>query len=246
LATDQSEYVQPFDPVRRHGGRFADLVRSLSRDEAAQRVPGMEWTAGEVAAHVVSVLRRYTGDERRAPSVAALRVQNAEDVAEDARDCDALADEVDERIAVIGAVAPDLEPSQRFPFHAGTEITTNGAWANLVAEFFVHGDDIARATDRSFVVGDADLEGVWRALLPAARGWLRSEAWGIAEQYEFQFSFGTVWVSISNSDVVVADHGAADYVIASTPASAATLAFYRRRLITEPTLALFVSRFHDI
>ena len=244
--TKQSEYVQHFEPVRQHGGRFADLVRSLSRHEAAQLIPGMEWTAGEVAAHVVSVLRRYAGDKRRARSVAALRVQNAEDVAEDTRDCNALADEIDERIALIADVAPHLEPSQRFPFHAATEITTNGAWANLIAEFFVHGDDIARATDRSFVVGDADLEGVWRALLPAARGWLRSEACAIAEQYEFQFSFGTVFVTINNGDIAVADHGAADYLIASTPASAATLAFYRRRLITEPTLALFVSRFHDI
>jgi hypothetical protein len=139
-----------------------------------------------------------------------------------------------------------LEASQRFSFHAATEITTNGAWANLIAEFFVHGDGIARATDRSFVVGDADLEGGWRALLPAARGWLRSEACGTAEQYEFEFAFGTVLVSINNGDIVVADRGAADYVITSIPASAATLGFYRRRLITEPTLALFVSRFHDI
>ena len=135
--TKQSEYVQHFEPVWQHGGRFADLVRSLSRHEAAQLIPGMEWTAGEVAAHVVSVLRRYAGDKRRARSVAALRVQNAEDVAEDTRDCNALADEIDERIALIAAVAPHLEPSQRFPFHAATEITTNGAWANLIAEFFV-------------------------------------------------------------------------------------------------------------
>jgi hypothetical protein len=53
-------------------------------------------------------------------------------------------------------------------------------------------------------------------------------------------------VSIENGDVLVAQHGSADHVIASTPVGDATLAFYRRRLITEPTLALFVSRFHDI
>lgn len=239
-------FVQRFEPVAEHGARFIELVDSLSPADAVLSVPGMDWTARDVAAHVLSVLRRYTTDTRRAATVADLGAQNAQDVAEIDLGTGQIADEAREQLALIGAVAPRIDPAQRFPFHAGTEVTASAAWANLIGEFLVHGDDIARATGGSFTVPDADLEGVWRALVPATRGWLRAEARAIDERYDLGLPFGTVRVHISRGDVLVDDDGDADYVIRSASAVETTLAFYRRRLITDPVFALLVSRFHDI
>jgi hypothetical protein len=129
------------------------------------------------------------------------------------------------------------------------EITANAAWANLIAELLVHGDDIARATGTTFTLPERDVEGLWRALLPAATGWLRPEGRAIDERYEFRFDFGIVHVHLHNGEVVVDDEFPAvpDHVIVSADAIETTLAApYRRRLITDPQLALFASRFYDI
>jgi uncharacterized protein (TIGR03083 family) len=239
-------FVQRFEPVAEHGARFIELVGSLSSVEAARPVPGMEWTVREVAAHVLSVLRRYTTDQRRASTVAGLAARNAEDLAEIPFDTRQIADEAREQLALIGSVAPGIDPATRFQFHAGAEVTASGAWANLIGEFLIHGDDIARATGRSFTVPDADLEGVWRALFPVTGSWLRPEARTIDERYDLGFSFGTVRVHLANGEVIVDDDRDADYVIRCGSAVESTLAFYRRRLITDPSFALLVSRFHDI
>jgi uncharacterized protein (TIGR03083 family) len=206
----------------------------------------MEWTAREVAAHVLSVLRRYTTDRRPASTVTGLAARNADDVAEIPLDAREIAEEAREQLALIGSVAPEIDPATRFPFHAGAEVTASGAWANLMGEFLVHGDDVARATGRSFTVPDADLEGVWRALFPVTGSWLRPEARIVDERYDLGFPFGTVRVHITNGDVVVDDEGEADYVIRCDSAVESTLAFYRRRLIADPLFALLISRFHDI
>lgn len=244
-----ARYVQLFDPVVEHTKRFTEFIRSLPSDAAMRPVPGLDWSAADVGAHVLSVYRRYTVDPRRAPTLAALAQQNADDVAAIGMNLPAIADEIDQQLETIASVAPQFDPEQRFEFHAGAEVTANAAWANLIAELLVHGDDITRATGIAFTMPERDVEGIWRALLPAATGWLRPEALSIDERYEFRFNFGVVDVHLRGGDVVVDDEPTetADHVITSTDAIDTTLAVpYRRRLVRDPTLALFASRFYDI
>jgi uncharacterized protein (TIGR03083 family) len=244
-----TRYVQQFDPVAAHSARFADLLRSLTPDDGARRVPGLDWTAAEVGAHVLSVYRRYTVDKQRSATVAALRRQNADDVARAGTDLGAIADGLDEQVALLASVAPHLDPDQTFPFHIGLEVTASAGWANLIGELLVHGDDIARATGRAWTIPDADLEGVWRVLLPAGRGWLRPEAQSVDERYEFRFPIGAVSVHLRDGDIRVdeAMTGPPDHVIERDDLAATTLAFpYRRRLMDDRALALLASRFYDI
>jgi hypothetical protein len=243
-------YEQRIEPAATLSGEFTTLLRDLTRAERGASVPGLDWNVAEVAAHVLSVYRRYTGDMRRARTVAELSTQNAHDVADIGTDIDAIADELDAQMESIAAVAPTIPLDTTFPFHAGVTVTANAAWANLIGELLVHGDDIARATGRRWTVADTELEGIWRVLVPAASGWLRPEARTIDERYELHFAFGAVAIRIAGGDVLVdtepAGTGRAT-VITATDVATTTLAFpYRRRLITDPALALLASRFYDI
>ena len=239
-------YVQDFEVVEENAARFVALLRSLTEDDLTRRVPGMTWNADEVAKHVLSVLRRYTTDPRRASSVEDLALRNGEDIADLNADISQIAAEILEQVSAIGQFAATVDPDTLFPFNAGVEISPDAAWANLIAEFFVHGDDIAQATGKHVEVPDRDLEGVWRSLLPAAAGWLRPQALDIDESYCLMFPFGDVRVHLVAGQVITDDDREADWPAACPSASAATLAFYRRRLVAEPNLALLISRFYDI
>src|SRR5688572_15218940 len=45
--------------------RFVALLKSLRLEDAALPVPGLAWNVGELAAHVLTVMRRGLGDRRR-------------------------------------------------------------------------------------------------------------------------------------------------------------------------------------
>ncbi len=111
-----TRFEQRFEPVAEHSARFTDLLRSLTSKEASQRAPGLDWTAAEVGAHVLSVYRRYTVDTRRASTIAGLRAQNASDVADTGTDLRAIADGIDEQTTFLAQVAPKLDPAQLFQF----------------------------------------------------------------------------------------------------------------------------------
>lgn len=237
-----------FEPVVEHTGRFVGLLRALTPREAASRVPGMDWTAAEVGAHVLSVYRRYTVDRQRAPDLAALAAQNAAGVEAFGTDLDAISAGIEEQVALLASVAASIDPEQEFPFHVGLSVTARAGWANLIAELLVHGDDIARATGRHWTVPAHDLEGIWRDLLPVASGWFRPGAAAVDERYELRFAFGPVHVHLDRGRVVCGNATVPpDHVVTVGDAVECTLAFpYRRRLISDPALALLASRFYDI
>ena len=247
------QFVQRFEPAVPQGKRFSDLVRSLSDDEAAARVPGIGWTAAEVGAHVATMLGRYVSNQRRSSTRPELAAQNDGElralVDEAGGEVGSIADAIDEAMATIAAVAPQVPADMEFPFHLDTRVTAAAGWANLLSEFLVHGDDIARATGREWSFPESDLEGFWRNLLPAASGWLRHEARAIDEVYEFRFAaFGPVVVWIHDGRVTVDDADRTpDHTCAVDDAVPFTLAVpWRRRLVADPAAALFLSRFYDI
>lgn len=48
-------------------GRLLQQLEEISREELAAPIPGLAWTVGECAAHLLALFRRMTGDARRAP-----------------------------------------------------------------------------------------------------------------------------------------------------------------------------------
>jgi hypothetical protein len=49
--------------------QFIDVIRGLDPADGSRPVPHLDWTVAEMAAHVLTVLRR-AGDPRRAVSIA--------------------------------------------------------------------------------------------------------------------------------------------------------------------------------
>ncbi len=241
-------FRQRFDPIPGHASRFTDMVRSLTPSEVDAVVPGMTWTAGEVARHVLSILRRYGESDERAGTREALEALNDAELRAVELPIAEVADAIDAEVERVAGLAPLLPDDLQFEFHLGLTVDPPAGWANLCSEFLVHGHDIAWATDRSWTFPAEDVEGIWRNLIPIATGWLRPEALGVDEVYEFRFPFGPVTVWIHDGTVTTDDaERPADHVVEIVDPVAFTLGVpWRRALVTDPAAALFLSRFYDI
>jgi uncharacterized protein (TIGR03083 family) len=248
MSTADLRYPKTFEPVPGIAARFTALLRSLRDDEFAAAVPGMAWTVGEVAAHVLNLLERYGGNGRRSATREELTTQNEEEVRATERSRDEIADGIDGAVAVIAELAPGIPLDRRFAFHLGLEVDAAAGWANLCSEFLVHGADIASATGHTWEFPDTYVEGTWRNLMPVAAAWLRPHALKVDEVYEFRFSFGPVLLWLHGGTVTVDDATRSpDHVIEVNDAVTFTLAVpWRRSLVTDPAAALLLSRFYDI
>ncbi len=244
-------FEQRFDPVPALSARFTALLRALDDEQQRARVVGLDWNAAEVGAHVLTVVRRYLSATERAATRARLSELNAEDIAELGLTVPQVADELDSTIAQLGRVAPTVPLDGVRDFHLGVRVSVSAGWANLIGELFVHGHDIATATGLGWSIDDGSLEGIWRALLPAAAGWMRHDARHVTELYVLHFSFGAVTVRLEQGCVLVDNPADAkrrpDHEIDIVDAAAFTLQFpYRRACIEQPVAALLASRFIDI
>jgi uncharacterized protein (TIGR03083 family) len=242
---------QTFEPLPALLDEFGTLLRSLTPAEEAAAIPGLEWTVREVAAHVLTVMRRYLQPAARAATRSRLVALNDDEIAAVQASCAEIADDIAAITVVLGQVAPGIPADMRFPFHLGLTVSPAAGWANLIGELLVHGNDISRATQRAWSVDDNLLEGVWRDLLPAVAGWMRPEARAVDEVYHLSFPFGSVVLAIHSGEVRVDDPRDAarmpDHAIQVTDAAAFTLQFpYRRACIIDPAAALLASRFTDI
>lgn len=157
--------------------RLADLVRSLDAGEAASPVPGAEWTAIETAAHVVNLYGRALGDRRRSASAAETAALNAVCLDEyDERDPGIVAERITaDAVQVWDGLFPLVPEDAEIVFHAGAVTTIQPIMGVLLLEMLVHGDDIARATGRAWVVGDDDAWCALRACSPLLPAWRRAD-----------------------------------------------------------------------
>ncbi|RZI79470.1 MAG: hypothetical protein EOO67_20430, partial [Microbacterium sp.] len=137
-----------WDRLHQAHRRFAAL---LSITPSKHPVPGSDWTAGEVATHLLTVVRRYTQRDLTDPSgtsadVAEIAALNKAELA------DYAGISVREVIDLLWQELADLEKKlprtadlhQTYPFHSGQEVDVAGWLGNLIGEFLVHGRDVAR------------------------------------------------------------------------------------------------------
>jgi len=146
-----------WDRIHQAHRRFAAL---LSVTPHKTQIRGSDWTAGEVAGHLLTVLRRYTqrdltSSEGLSPDGSGLRDQNAVELEElGAYSVAEILDQVWQELADVEKKLPrTMDLHQKFPFHGGQEIDAAGALGSLIGEFLVHGRDVARARGKQWKIG---------------------------------------------------------------------------------------------
>ncbi|MCU0268413.1 MAG: hypothetical protein MUF83_07170 [Acidimicrobiales bacterium] len=137
--------------------RFAALLRSVGPDLV---VGG--WASRDVLVHVVNVVNRYNefAPERLADAPRGVDEINRRELeAFDDRPIEALLDVLDaEMEAFDGRWGPTqgLPLDAPLPFHGGATIDVQSGLTNLLAEYLVHGFDVARAAGRDWVIDERD------------------------------------------------------------------------------------------
>jgi hypothetical protein len=188
----------PIDDVRRADAhataaladavaRSAQLWRSVA--EPAAPVPGLTWTAGETAAHVVGDMREYTealtrhlnggGAALNIPEGSPARARTTvnhrhlSDVSE--RDLRRLADMLEETAASYLAAASAVGSSERIAILTADGLVLEPVVMTclLLGEQLVHGLDIARAAHLPWSIGRDDALLVIPAVLSLAPQYLR-------------------------------------------------------------------------
>ncbi|GAC1611449.1 MAG: hypothetical protein NVS3B26_24440 [Mycobacteriales bacterium] len=156
--------------------QFTNLLHTVGPDA---RLTQGSWTSWDVAAHLLTVLTRYT---RRDFTVRDGLAATAEALTTDnARELRALGDvgmaellrRLDSEFDAYRKVALPLE--QMFPFHGMQQIDGAGARSNVLGELLIHGYDLAVSTGRAWPLQQRDLLLVLNGALQVAGAWLKPE-----------------------------------------------------------------------
>jgi len=157
-------------------GQFIALLRDLEPADGDRRVPHLEWTVSETAAHVVTTVRRSV-DLRRAVTADDLGTLNDRCIEEFAeRDLNVIADLLERELRDARAGFPLIRLLWavrvgrwlRVELHAGIKGDFLTAASHLVVDFLAHGYDIATAVDRPWRIDPSHASAAVRGCLPAA------------------------------------------------------------------------------
>jgi len=185
--------------------RAANLIRAAPTPDA--KVPGLDWTVAEVAAHLVSLTRRYepfVQDVSR-PAFESMPTLNAEELAPLAgRSLNELADDLERGTDALLALCPSGDAPARF-FDIESDCAT--AIALHVEELVVHGVDLARATGAPWSVSRAEALVAIAGILQALPKFVNADATrGRHIVFEFRLRGGpTVNMTFDNGAVAISE-----------------------------------------
>lgn len=229
----RSSLSETCDAILDAAGRVADVVRGSN--DASVRVPGLDWTLGEAAAHLAAETREYaetlTGDldvnehlrsaataTTPAERSAALNVQQLDRNRE--RDPLALAGAVQSAAQAFAAAAATREPIGQVRTTNGLEMTVDNMARVILGEYLVHGLDIARATKTAWHISPDDALRVADGVMTLAPKYLDPEASrDVTASYELRFRRGPAYnLSIDRGSATVGPaSGRVDCTIVADP-----------------------------
>lgn len=162
--------------------RFAAL---LSVTPTGTPIAGSDWTAGEVAGHLLTVLRRYThrdlsSTDGLSPDAAGVAEINAVELDElNLIGVAEILDRVWQELADLERLIPrTADLHQRYPFHSGQDLDVAGWLGNLLGEFLVHGRDVAKARGKVWKIGSRNAALALNVVVQAAPGYIAADAPG--------------------------------------------------------------------
>jgi uncharacterized protein (TIGR03083 family) len=132
-----------------------------SADDPAVRVPHLDWTVGDVGAHLVSIARAYTaaiqdgvavgpdvtkGDENNARLIAITPERSPND----------LADALDVCTTAFVAANARLSRQQSVPFYGDLRVTADCAAKLLLYDWLLHGWDVATTLGYEWIIDATD------------------------------------------------------------------------------------------
>ncbi len=174
--------------LRAAAGRTADLLRSVTTPQA--RVPGLDWSAAETAAHMVGELRDYRQGlirhtngylthavptpETPARMGAMVNARQLAEVTE--RDTGRLAALLEQAVAEYLAAAEAATDTAAIPTANGLVLNPSTMTSLLLGEQVIHGLDIARAAGGRWSISAHDALKVIPGALTVAPHYLRPSA----------------------------------------------------------------------
>jgi uncharacterized protein (TIGR03083 family) len=166
------------EAIGRVGRRLADL---LAQGEDPDRpVKGLEWTLGELAAHLAARTGRLAGflagSVTAQGEVSDIGPENQADVRErrEAAFADLVAELRTNVDTFVGTTRGRLG-SDPFPWYSGITLDVSTASGLLLAEVVVHGFDAARTLDRPWPIGAEDARTIVRAAVALAPWYVDAE-----------------------------------------------------------------------
>ena len=221
------------ESIGRVGRRLADVLAQV--EEPARPVKGLEWTLGELAAHVAARSGRFAaylaGEAAPEGEAAAIGAENQTDIGE--RREVALADLVAEMRANVEAFVGTTRGrlgSDPFPWYSGITLDVATGSGLLLGELVVHGFDAARTLDVPWPIAAEDARTIVRAVAALAPWYVDAERTrGERTTYRVSVRGGPTFrvrVEDGTASVEPAD-GPTDCTIRADPATLALLVYGR-------------------
>jgi uncharacterized protein (TIGR03083 family) len=223
--------------LRASSERLIDLVRSAP--DVAVPVPASpRWNVLQTIGHLVNVTPRFASGPEGAGTwadepldLAGINDDELSGLGE-LRLPDllvALSDAVEDVIRRVGRFGDDPRP---YRYHGGTTVLADRALGILLAEYLIHGGDIARALRRRFPIPREEAVVAIDGVVPIATGWVDAgAARGHTATYEIRIRDGGTYTLRFRDGVLEARDGPApdaECRISADP-SAFLLVNYRRR-----------------
>jgi hypothetical protein len=160
------------DRIRRARDSFDRLIRTA---DPHARVPGLDWTVHEVAAHMLSMAHRYQAvaqgrEFRRATHPRELDDINRAELEALMAPIPEIADRVDDLAPVIDAFFDTCSNDRVYELHCGAFVDGITAQTNWLGELVLHGRDVARAIRAPWKIDERDMLLIARGLMQYGDG----------------------------------------------------------------------------
>jgi uncharacterized protein (TIGR03083 family) len=207
--------------------RTAQLMREITDPGAS--VPGLRWTAAELAAHVVADLRTYTGvvagrgsavAPGTAPAAKLGAAENQRQLTEyPERSLDRLAAELTTAMTAFVAAAEAAPPGTPVGGPIGVDLTPATVAAIVLGEQLIHGLDLARVAGRPWPIDAGDARLVIPGVVDLLPAYLNREAArGLRVRYELRLGDQRYLLTVDDGTASVGPAtGSADCVITGDP-----------------------------